>query len=243
MAKSEIIQRLIENEIKLSDALYRVLVISTELGNEKVSEWVKSELNGYETIDILPSYRKTISTNLTYSGINGRYQITNSPLDLTYLTAETIELIKDVADNDPITSVEHKLTQDGELFQRDLTHLAGEVYRNTNDGYIGLQCTRISQVVPKQFYHKIYTEVKTKLVEILLMLEEELGSLDKKDIKLKKRKEKYRVLNSRLSNILDKEVVIIEKEKSKLLYYILIPIGVVVIGGVILSLVQGWLSL
>ncbi|MGC2993809.1 hypothetical protein ACPTI2_13760, partial [Enterococcus faecalis] len=53
--------------------------MTSELDDLEISNWILSELNGYNSEDIIPEYRKKISYRLIYSGINGNFQITNQP--------------------------------------------------------------------------------------------------------------------------------------------------------------------
>ena len=56
---------------------------------------------------------------------------------------------------------------------RDLTFLAGEIEENT-----GIQCLKISQVIPIDAYRDILNKMKTKLLKILITLDKAYGCLD-----------------------------------------------------------------
>ncbi|WP_257233996.1 MULTISPECIES: AbiTii domain-containing protein [unclassified Acinetobacter] len=47
----------VNSNIKVSDLLRRCKVLAYRLGNEDFKTWVDSELNGYESLDGIPSYR------------------------------------------------------------------------------------------------------------------------------------------------------------------------------------------
>jgi hypothetical protein len=55
----------------------------------------------------------------------------------------------------------------------DLTMFAGDVYRNT-----GIACFSISMQFGKNISDMIISNVKTKIIESLLLLEKEFGLLD-----------------------------------------------------------------
>lgn len=243
MSKSKIIQQLVDNEIVLSDALYKVLVITKELGNEEVLKWVKSELNGYDVDIELPDYRITSSLTINYSGINGSYKVNNVSLNPAYLKLDTLKKIKTVKSRESITSIENKLKEEGDVYHIDLSYLTNEVYENTTDGYHGVTCTSIWQVIPKQFFQEIYDNLKTKLIEILITLEYDLGVLDSKGIRYKKDKSKYKSLNSKIHHVIDNKILVLEKEENNILNKILIPIVVALFSGVILAYFLGWLGI
>ena len=52
-----IISDLVNPEKKITDILLKVQVLADQLKNEKLKEWVISELNGYESVDSIPKYR------------------------------------------------------------------------------------------------------------------------------------------------------------------------------------------
>ena len=58
MAKSNIIKQLANNEVSVSTALNRLLIIASDIENDELYSWVDQELNGYEVYDNLPEYRK-----------------------------------------------------------------------------------------------------------------------------------------------------------------------------------------
>ena len=58
MAKSKIIKDLATGICGLDVALNRLYLISTSIQDNKVSEWIKRELNGYGEEDELPHYRQ-----------------------------------------------------------------------------------------------------------------------------------------------------------------------------------------
>jgi hypothetical protein len=82
MAKSNIIKQLANDEISIEVALNRLLIIASDIGNERLAEWAENELNGYTKEEIIPKYRKLRITDFIYTGINGNFQVTDAPLTL-----------------------------------------------------------------------------------------------------------------------------------------------------------------
>ena len=86
MAKSKILKQLANNEITLEVALSRLMVIASDINNDALSAWAEMELNGYTEFSSLPSYRKIVSNNISYSGLKGVLKIKNASLPITALT-------------------------------------------------------------------------------------------------------------------------------------------------------------
>jgi hypothetical protein len=54
-----------DDAVTTSNLLRKVQVVATRLGADELKSWVKDELNGYEGIDRLPTYRRAIKINVT----------------------------------------------------------------------------------------------------------------------------------------------------------------------------------
>ena len=152
---SRILNELIENKISLSECLQRLLVIATKTKNSELSEWCESELNGYKKYEQTPDYRRFKNRCIFYSGINGRFQIKNNPIQPGYLSEKTLQQIEKVAIFDGVTIIE-KCKDSKENKAKDLTVLSSEVLKNTMDEYtgIGVMCTSIQQVFPNEFLRR-----------------------------------------------------------------------------------------
>lgn len=221
---SKILNDITTDSISLSECLQRLLVIANKTDNKELADWCSKELNGYKNITDLPDYRKFKSTRILYSGINGRFQVTNQPMQPGYLSAKTIKELEDINLFENIVDVEKRKDLD-EVFSRDLTFLASEVYKNTKDEYlgIGVQCTSITQPIPQQFYTEIFTAVKTRIINLLCSFEKMNIDLDNLDINIKR--------NSTIENEKIFNQIIVEgntyspnKKEKKILWNILIPI-------------------
>lgn len=93
MAKSQLSKDLATNKISLEEGLQRLMVISCELNNEELTNWLMRELGGYSSKAELPDYRKNIGSNLIYSGLNGSFQVTNVTLPNHYLPEKIREAV------------------------------------------------------------------------------------------------------------------------------------------------------
>ena len=180
MAKSQIIKDIALGNISLESALHRLLVITHSLKNKELHLWIESELNGYSEEHTIPNYRKNVSYMIRYTGFNASTQVTNQPLSESFFTKEIREILENRVIIDGINTVEEILKKDREQFY-NLIEFAGMVNKNSN-GYI--TCVRLEQVLSRKNYSELISNVKFRIIEILLDLEQEFGILDNLDINI-----------------------------------------------------------
>ncbi|PAO73875.1 hypothetical protein CCE06_08595 [Streptococcus agalactiae] len=178
MAKSQIIKDIALDNISLESALHRLLVITYSLKNEELRLWIERELNGYSEEHTIPNYRKNISYMILYTGFNASTQVTNQPLSESYFTKEIREILENRVILDGINTVEEILKKDREP-SYNLIECAGMVNKNSN-GYI--KCVRLEQVLSRTNFSELISNVKFRIIEILLDLEQQFGVLDNLDI-------------------------------------------------------------
>ncbi|WP_319995716.1 hypothetical protein [Trichococcus shcherbakoviae] len=197
MAKSQVIKDLATNKISLEETLQRLLVIIMYLGNYELENWITEELNGYRDKSKIPIYRRNIGYRLLYSGINGNFQITNNPLPIEWLPKQLRDSIDSIDAKESIRIIE-KVIENKERVANDLTYLASLIYKDT-----GVQCTKIIQEYSNISYQGIVSNVKTKLLQILINIEQEFGELDSLDINLEsKTEEQVGLLNEKIKNVI-----------------------------------------
>ena len=134
-----------------------------------------------------------------------------------------------------IAKVEENMSLKKNIY-RDLTFLAGEVYSNTDNGLTGVSCTSIRQLIPSALYSSVYSNVKTRIINLLCLYESAMVDIDKLDIK------KDQIISIKeKNNEIYKTVVsdgmmftFVPKEK-KITWNILVPI----ITAIVSSLVSG----
>lgn len=177
MAKSKLIKDLACGNVSISDAFYRLLVIAGDLDNKTLLNWASNEINGYSNCMDVPNYRIIHSLNFQYSGINGGFQVSNSPLNPMIFNEKTLESIKTLTITEGVKSIENK-SDSNKTLHRDLTYLAGEVYKNSG----GIQCISISQRIESSAFTNILSSIKTKLIQVLQKLEREYGNIDDLDV-------------------------------------------------------------
>lgn len=196
MVKSQLIKDITTNQISLEEGLQRLLIITDSLENKPLKDWILNELNGYGDVESLPDYRKNIGCITKYSGLNGQFQITNHPLPSTFLPKDLRDLVKTAHARESIKTVE-RIIENNETVGSDLTDLAAIIYKET-----GVQCYMITKKHSLISYEGIRSNIKNKLITILLDLEKNFGVLDSMDIDTQSiTKEKAEELNRQLNNI------------------------------------------
>lgn len=170
MARSKIIIDLVRGNKSISESLQELLVITNELQNEDFNKWIKNELNGYSNIEELPEYRKNLPYQIVYSGINGSFHVENQPLPRNAF-GEHSKVIDDI--NFVRSSVLELENTGDKYMSKDLTMFAGDIYKKT-----GISCLRITMKFGNNLSYMILSNVKTRILESLLLLEHEFGSLD-----------------------------------------------------------------
>ena len=230
---SNILNEIVTNSISLTECLQRLLIIATKTGNAEISEWCSKELIGYKTEDVVPNYRRFKSLNIVYSGINGRYQLTNQPLQPGFLSDETLKQIQEVTLFENITEVEKRKEQPN-CMSRDLTFLSGEVFKNTKDTMfgIGVQCTSIKQIIPQSLYEDIYSAVKIRTINLLNYYERSGIDLDNLDVPSR------RMSNEENAQVFDKIVIdgqpyLLPQKENKVVWRIIVPIVIGIVVGII----------
>lgn len=232
---SKILNDIATDSISLTECLQRLLIIANKTCNTELSEWCSKELTGYKGKEGLPDYRKFKSRNIIYSGINGRFQITNQPLQPGYLSEKTIKIIEDVFLVESIFEVEKRKDVEDHQLSRDLTTLAAEVYQRTKDEDfgIGVQCTSIQQIIPAQFYSEIFSAVKTRVINLLCYYENKNVDLDNLDVS--KNKKDSNEENAAVFNkiVIEGNTYTPPKKERKIMWNVIIPIITGIVGGII----------
>ena len=167
MAKSKIIKELVNNEVSLTIALRRLYVLANDIGNEEIKNWADKEMNGYNKEDTLPDYRTFNSCELIYSGINGRYQVTNQPLPRGFSTSQTINRISTHNITAPLSEIEEYSKSKNSL-GKDRTDLAGEVEKNSDNGLTSVQCFQIQQIIPAAQFARITNAIYNVVLKSLI---------------------------------------------------------------------------
>ena len=245
MPKSQIIKDVVESAVSLEQSLTRLYVIAGDLNNMQLAQWVALELNGYKKDTALPDYRQKRCFLLQYSGLNGQFQVTNTPLPKGWLRPEVAEAVTGVEVRDGIRAVEgFASSESGAKVHR--SELAGEISAATQGE---VMCSSITQTIPASIFQAVCTEVKLRIISALTELEKEYGCLDDLGIDISdKNPKQIQAQNEKLNQIVFNVNLPSPPEQkatwySKIAWNIVIPIVVGVLCTVITALVIKFLGL
>ena len=221
MAKSKILKDLISGDISLTQALDRLIVISMEINDTNLLNWAKKEKIGYSDDDEIPEYRIVSLRPIgTYDLLGGGYLRTYKNHDLATigLSPEYRKEIDFHRETSGISLIESniKLIEDGGTVGIPIPpEMFGIFERGTN---IHLSSGILK--IDKNSLVNIIDCTKTKLIEILTLLEKNFGSLDSFDIDARDYDtDELSTLKNALSNIIQDKpntnVYIISNSKIK----------------------------
>lgn len=186
MAKSKIIKDLISKKIELTQALERVLVIAMEINDADTIRWVKSEKNGYGKDDDVPDYRiLSLSPIGTYQllGNGGILMCKNHPLPTIGIPDDMREYISRHTFKKGISQVLEQYI----VCQKDGTNMVmsipPEMYACFEEG-TNIIVTNAHLAISPFDLERIIDAVRTRTIELLVLLEKNFGVLDDLDIDL-----------------------------------------------------------
>ncbi|WP_080058942.1 AbiTii domain-containing protein [Spirosoma aerolatum] len=175
-----IIRDLTDKDKTLEDCLRKTLVLSFKLKNDRLKTWVESELNGYASEELLPDYRLVgleIWGNLaqpTYGGIITRrasLHFQGSPHPYLVKLQEGYPLLSTVA------SLESILRPLGDNHGSYLTfNLSPHILKALEKLYDGWIIEKAWIQLSEFTITAVLSQVKTNLLQFLLVLSDELGT-------------------------------------------------------------------
>ena len=235
---SNLLNDIASDRTSLSVCLQRLLIIANKIHNKELANWATRELNGYNSKEEVPAYRRFISTQIVYTGINGNFQITRQPIKPGYLNPEQINKVKEVFAFENIEEIQKRKDIKGVL-TRDITMFADEIYKNTYDAVLdtGVQVVRLEQLISSECYSKIYSAVKTRLINTLCSLEDAKIDVDSADIKgsnisAEENKNLYQAI------IVDGSTYSVPKKENKFIWDFWVPIFI----GLILAIASALIN-
>lgn len=177
MAKSRIIKELANSEIDVITALKRLKVLLSSFQNEKIADWVNSELNGYPNGAQIPEYR-IIHGHIKGTYLVGYMSYKNASLPLVGLDEETMNEVLTIKLYQSIGTIFEMLQSKQEW---------GQCLPQAVNDYI-MSTTTIDSIVSSGVcfsyinLNNVVTHLENKILDILLYLEKQFGNLDEIDI-------------------------------------------------------------
>ncbi|MFW2045732.1 hypothetical protein [Acinetobacter variabilis] len=154
---------------KVSDLLRKCKILAYRLGNEDFKKWVESELNGYSSDDLLPSYRiLTVGSKGNFVGSFGS-SFSNADMPIHGLPERLQEKQIKAEFHQPIATVEsYSLNKEGYLTQSWDPAILAQYGANM---YSDLNCIQAWKVISIASVIGIVDTVKTRILNFVLEIE------------------------------------------------------------------------
>jgi len=208
MKKSKMLKDFAQNKIELETILKQLKLLLVDLEKDELVKWIDYEIEGYPTSSEVPKYREYPGI-LKGSFLNYGAQCKNVPIPLK---SDTPEIVKE--------STRKVAFREGVSALKKLKESSGSVYASIpGDLLISIQqCAAVSMTylmkaeieVSDTVPYSILSAIENKVMDILLLLEKEFGSLDELylDLTGKDNDEIEKIANNITIIIYDKHVEI-----------------------------------
>ncbi len=189
MARSQLLKDLVSGKESIENILFRLKVILSDLDNEPIMNWVNGELKGYkETVEI-PKYRILKGSPFGTFIINYTTKYTNAPVPLEpLLPSDLIDEIVTMNMSESIVSIQNLLNGENRenVVKIIPTAFCHSISKDT------LQLAGMNIKFGSNQLDGIVSNVKSKLVEIVMELEKQFDNLDELDIKSQVDQDSYK---------------------------------------------------
>lgn len=221
MARSNLLKDTVSGQVDLENILLRLKVILSDLEDENILGWIEGELRGYDKDDVIPDYRIIKGRPIGTFVVNQAYQYTNAlvPLHFTAVSKDTIDKMLILNHGDGISVIEKNLKSENK-------HKLGSPIPTEYCHGIStpnLQIISMSIMYSSNDFEAILSNVKDKVVDIIMMLEKKFGpiAIDEMDIsdqmieEPEKRNEAITYINNLVYNDTSTSVEMGDKNKLK----------------------------
>lgn len=176
---SDIINELIDSEKSITSPLLKTKVLATRLKNNDLLNWVNSEINGYDTSGEVPEYREC-TANVSGMCVNGYTQINDQPLPTFGLAEDIGQEIRQMDFYQGVSTLEslQKENKSGILevvFSAELTAVLERNIQKMGNPYFHI--VRARKYTSVNMVTQVLTAIRSKLLDFMLKLDEEFGSL------------------------------------------------------------------
>lgn len=172
---NSIIEELVNPEYKLSDTILKVKLLASKVNSEKLKKWVEDEINGYGESEV-PEYRNLdvgLFGDLIQDRGFGNILTSNAaPLPTEHLSKEFKEVIRKMKLKNSISELED-MSKSEEDFRIDLPYSSFPYF---NQGLANSWKVNAAwRLIPKFKIQGILTKIKSKLIDFLTEISEEIG--------------------------------------------------------------------
>lgn len=168
----KLIDELTDKNIPLTDILIKTKVLAQKLKNEELKTWIDSELNGYND-GTLPEYR-ILGCQIIGTISNGFQRANNYPIPLVGFDKKLRKGLKTVKLYQSISTLDQFVRNEkgGKLYMNIPPEMYGYLSKDFDGGFVIEYAKR---EIDKTQVIQTLTAVRTKLLDFLLKLNDELG--------------------------------------------------------------------
>jgi len=180
MARSQLLRNAVSGKESLESILLRLKVILSDLKNDHIMNWVNGELEGYKDINFLPPYRIFMGSITGTYLVNFTTKYTDQPVPLQFLISkEQVDELSTIKMTDGIGTIQNIVqSRKRENYVRVIpTEYCHAISKDE------FQIAGMKVKVPSNRLDGIVSQVKTKLVDVILELEKQFDNLDELDIR------------------------------------------------------------
>ena len=200
MAQSKLICDLVDGKTTLEHVFERLILIATELGEEKIADWATLEKDGYPEGTEVPSYRickLAVFGEVQY--YNGFKVVTDHhfPLSTDGCPQEMVDYIEKHQLKSDIKTLESMVlgAKNGNPFAIPMTAATFSLFTK---GIHNISVLRVTLEFTEPVLNVIIGRIRTKLIKLLAMYENRLGCLDSYDVRKISKKESQQIYNNGL---------------------------------------------
>lgn len=200
---TEIINLLTDNDSSLTNALFKIKVFSMRVRNNSLTTWIDKELNGYQSEDELPNYRKC-GCNLIGNYINGHWKAEKqilATMNLPDFVRENVEqitfyqslsVLESYLEDDTMKTISISIPAEIIGVITDTYQKMGNPYLTVYSAYKQVHIGAVEQII---------VEVRNKTLDLMVKLEQEFGfDIDMQGLMEKKNDVNY-VIQNVMNNI------------------------------------------
>jgi hypothetical protein len=175
----EIIAGVTQTKEPISDILRRCLVLAYKLKNDTLRVWVEKELNGYDSLDELPDYRRAngVAKGLFLGGWGS--ELRDQPLAPSVLKPEHQHFASEIRLFQPIASYENADSAKNPTISwpQDL------VVRYQSSFYEGMALNRAWMEVPASLITGMVDIVRTRILTFALEIQDQLPDSQEQSVR------------------------------------------------------------
>ncbi len=177
----DIVATCLDDTSSVAGLLRKCLVLSFQLKNDTLKEWVVFELNGYGANDLLPSYREVRAPAKGLMLGPGGSSIADQPLPPAMLKeehrhfAETVKLVEPIAEYQELRNKSDKSDKGGRAVVEWPANLTAIYQKSFFEGRYALN--RAWQEIPSTVFASVLDTVRTRILTFALELHKEAGDV------------------------------------------------------------------